>query len=774
MSAGLGHSVRRVEDRRFLTGRGRYTADIDLPGQAHAVLLRSPHAAASIEGIDKSAAQALPGVIAILTGDALLDDGISDLPCLAQLTRRSGDPMFKPPHPALAREAVHHVGAGVAMVVAESAAAAQLGAEAVEVAYTPKPAVACLADIGTGAAAVWADCPDNSCFDFEAGDADAVERAFAAAAHVTALEFSVNRVAPAPMEPRAAIGVWNDAEERFTLYSGCQNPHSLRRVLATRCLGIAESGLRVVSPDLGGGFGMRSDAYAELVLVLWAARKLGRPIKWTGTRSEAFVADNQARDHLTTVELALDRDGSFLALRVKTKVSLGAYLSLGGPTPTILNVGGLAGVYTTPAIHVAVTGYFTNTPSTAPYRGAGRPEASYAIERVIDTAARELGIDRIDLRRRNTIAPTAMPFKTALTFTYDSGEFERNMDSVLALANYESFDEHRTEAARRGALRGFGIANVVERAAAAGEEAAEIRFSSTGSVTLLVGTHSHGQGHETVFRQLLVDRLGLPFESVRFVQGDTDKVAHGFGTFGSRSSGLGSAAIVRAADKIIDKGKRIVAHEFEVAAGDVEFDDGRFTVAGTDMSRDIFEVAARAYQPAVLPPDIEPGLFEHGAYAPLAATYPNGCHACEVEIDPDTGQVRLIGYWVVDDVGTVMNPMLVEGQIHGGVAQGAGQALIEDVAWDAESGQPLTGSFLDYALPRAGDLPAISADINEVPTPMNPLGIKGAGEAGTIGALPCVMNAVCHALAPLGVRAMDMPATPERVWRAIRAAREQP
>ncbi len=770
MKFGLGQSVTRVEDPRLLTGRGRYSDDIVIHGMAHGFVLRSPHAAADIKNIDISAAEKMPGVLEIITGEELLADKIGDLPCLAQFNKRNGDPLFKPPHPALARSAVHHVGDGVAFVVAENRKLAEDAAEAVVVDYEPKTAITNLSEIGPDAPAVWSDCPDNLCFDFEAGNREGADKAFAAADRIASLDFVVNRVAPAAMEPRAAVATYDSDDQRYTLYTGTQAPHTLRRIMATVCLGIPETDLRVVSPDLGGGFGMRSDVYAEWVMVLCAARRIGRPVKWNGTRMEGFVSDNQGRDNRTRVELALNKDGDFLGLRVRTMGALGAYLSLGATSPLMLNIGGLAGVYTTPAIHVEIKAYFSNTPSTAPYRGAGRPEASFAIERVIDLAAREMGIDSAELRRRNTIPSSAMPYKTGLTFTYDCGEFEKNMDTVLANANYSEFEDRRKKAKDRGKLLGFGIANIIERAAAMGEETADIRFDSTGTVTLTVGTHSHGQGHETVFRQLLNDVLGLPFDRVRFVQGDTDKVAHGFGTFGSRSSGLAGAAIQRAAIKLIEKGKRIVAHEFEVAVSDIDFDDGTFRVTGTDLSKDIFDVAKKAYMAATLPRDIEPGFYEHATYSPTGPTFPNGCHACEVEIDPDTGQVALTKYWVTDDVGVIMNPLLVKGQVHGGVAQGVGQILTEDMRWDPETGQPLTGSFLDYGMPRADDLPSIEVTANVVPTPTNPLGIKGAGEAGTVGAMPCVMNAIADALAPIGATPPDMPATPERVWRAISEA----
>jgi carbon-monoxide dehydrogenase large subunit len=770
VKAALGDSIPRIEDARLLTGRGRFTDDIDIPGQTRAILVRSVHAAAHIRGIDTAAAREAPGVIAVFTHADLTADGIGDLPCLAQLKQADGTPMVKPAHPALARDAVHYVGDGLALVIAETLAEAKDAAEQVVVDYDPIPSVTDLtAAVAPDAPAVWPGCPDNICFEHELGDREAVDRAFAAAAHVTSLDFTVNRVSAAPMEPRAAVGVFDTGEDRYTLYCGVQNPHSMRRMLCSRILGIPETQLRVVSPDMGGAFGMRSNAYAEIALVLWAARRVGRPVKWTADRSESFLADDQARHNRTTVELALDREGKFLALRVRTLAALGAYLSMGGPTPAVMNLGSLAGVYTTPALHVSVRGVFMHTQSTSPYRGAGRPEASYAIERVIDTAAREMALDPVELRRRNMIPASAMPYKTGLVFTYDTGDFERAMDLALEAADHAGFGARHKAARGRNKLLGFGLAAVIERAAAMGEETAEIRFDPTGTATLLVGTHSHGQGHETVFRQLLSERLGLALEDIRFVQGDTDVVPHGVGTFGARSSGLAGAAIAQTAAKIIDKGRRIAAHALEAAAADIEFAEGRFTIAGTDRGLDLGEVVRLAYAPASLPAGMEPGLMERSVFAPIAPTFPNGCHACEVEIDPETGAARLTRYAVVDDVGRVMNGMLLEGQIHGAIVQGAGQVLMEDVAWDA-NGQPVTGTFLDYTLPRADTMPSFVVGNNDIPSTNNPLGIKGAGEAGTIGALPCVMNAIVDALAPLGIRAFDMPATPERLWRAIQSA----
>ena len=768
MKEGLGKSVPRVEDDRLLSGRGRYTDDFALRGEARAVVLRSPHPAARISSIDAEAARRMEGVALILTGADIEAAGLGHVSSMVDYKRPDGSPMFKTPRPVLAVGRVRHVGDPVAFIVADTLDQARAAAEAVFVDYEPLPSVSdSLAALERGAPAVWDECPDNISFVFEAGDASAVESAFAGADHVTSLDLVINRISAAPMEPRAAVGDYDPGTNRLTLYCGVQNPHSMRRVLANRYLKVAEGDLRVVSPDMGGAFGMRSSPYPELTLVLHSARLLGRPVRWTIERSEAFVADDQARDNRTRAELALDKDGMFLALRVRTTASLGAYVAMGAAGPVTLNLGGLAGVYITPAIHVRATGVLTNTPSTSAYRGAGRPEASYVIERLIDAAAREIGIDRMELRRRNTIAPSQMPFKTGLTFTYDCGEFERNLDLALEAIDHDGFAARAAESRAAGRLRGFGIANVIERAAALGEETAEIRFDPSGGATLLMGTHSHGQGHETVFRQLLSDKLGLDFEDVRYVQGDTDLVAHGFGTFGSRSSGLGGAAIERAAAKVIDKCRKVVAHAMEADEGDIEFVDGTFLVAGTDRRMSIREVAQRTYVANVLPPGMEPGLHERAAFVPVGATFPNGCHASEVEVDPETGLVRVVRYVVVDDVGNVMNPLLLKGQIHGGLVPGAGQILFEDIVWDPDSGQQLSGSFMDYCMPRASDFPFFEVSSNPVPTSLNPLGIKGAGEAGTVGAMPCVMSAILDALASRGVTHFDMPATPYRVWRAL-------
>jgi carbon-monoxide dehydrogenase large subunit len=627
----------------------------------------------------------------------------------------------------------------------------------------------------SGAPLVWDEAPDNVAFVWQAGKADAVAQAFARAAHVTRLPFVVTRVAAAPLEPRAAVGEYDRRAERYTLHTGIQHPHGLRTLLAERIFRVPQSRLRVITGDVGGSFGMRSGVYPEHVLVLWAARRLGRPVKWTSDRREGFVTDEHGRDNVTTAELALDADGTFLALRVAITLNVGAYFTPRSAGPGSNNVGGVAGVYRTPAIHVQTTGVYSNTTPTGPYRGAGRPEATYAIERVIDLAASELGLDSIALRRRNLIPPSAMPFKTGLVFTYDCGDFPRVLDMGLKLADHSGFEARRAEARARGKLRGIGIANPIEVAGgpytAVNPDTAELRVNADGSVSLFTGSTSMGQGNETAYTQIVSDRLGLPPSQIRVFWGDSDALDAGRGNGGSGALSVGGSAVLRASDKIIEHGRRIAAHLLEAASADVVLRDGRFSVAGTDKGVTFAAVARAAYVPRQLPPGLESGFSETATFMPPAVTFPNGTHVCEVEIDEDTGVLRVVRYTVVDDVGRMVNPMLVKGQIHGGIAQGLGQALFEELAYDSATGQLLAGSFMDYAMPRADDLPTFEVDSHAVPTQMNPLGAKGVGEAGTVGALPALMNAVNHALAPLGVRHLDMPVTPERVWRAIRDAR---
>lgn len=772
----VGQSVRRLEDPRLLQGLGRYSDDVSLPRQAYAVIVRSPHAHALIRGLDGSKARKASGVLAVLTGADIAADGLGHLPTDGTRKRRDGSPAFTTPRPALARERVRHVGDPVALVVAETREQAADAAALVAVDYEALPAVAATAEATRpGAPAVWDEAPDNVAFVWEAGNRDAVARAFEGAAHVTTLDFVVTRVTAAPLEPRAAVGEYDRRTGRYTLHTGVQMPHGVRTLLAEQVFRVPQSHLRVVTGEVGGSFGMRSGVYPELVLVLWAAKRLGRPVKWTSDRREGFVSDEHGRDNVSTAELALDAHGTFLALRVAITLNVGAYLTPRSAGPGTNNVGGVAGVYTTPAIHVQTTGVYTNMTPTGPYRGAGRPEATYAIERVIDVAARELGLDRLALRRRNLIPASAMPFKTGLVFTYDCGDFARGMEMALELADHAGFEKRRVEARRRGKLRGLGIANPVEVAGgpytSVNPDTAELRVNPDGSVSLFAGSTSMGQGNETAFAQIVSDRLGVAPERIQVFWGDSDLLGAGRGNGGSGALTVGGSAVARATDKIVERGRRIAAHLMEAAPEDVVLRDGRFTVAGTDRGVTFAAVARTAYQPRQLPAGLEPGFSETAAFTPPAVTFPNGCHACEVEIDEETGSVRVVRYTVVDDVGRMVNPMLVKGQIHGGVVQGLGQGLFELLAYDAATGQLLAGSFMDYALPRADDVPFFHVDSHEVPTQVNPLGAKGVGEAGTVGALPALLNAVNDALAPLGVRHLDMPVTPERVWRAIRDAR---
>jgi carbon-monoxide dehydrogenase large subunit len=769
----VGQSVRRLEDPRLLQGLGRYSDDVSLPREAHAVLARSPHAHARIRGIDARAALEAPGVLAVLTAAELAADGVGNLPSDRGRKRRDGSPAFPTPRPALLRERVRHVGDPVALVIAETHAQAVDGAERLRVDYEPLPAVAgTVAALRTGAAIVWDEAPGNIAFVAEAGQREAVAAAFAGAAHVTRVDFVVTRVAAAPLEPRAAVGEYDRRSGRYTLHTGIQAPHGTRTLLAD-VLEVPQSQVRVVTGDVGGSFGMRSGLYPEMVLVLWAARRLGRPVKWTSDRHEGFLTDEHGRDNLSTVELALDADGTFLALRVAININVGAYLTQRSAGPGTNNIGGVAGVYTTPAIHHRTTGVFTNTTPTGPYRGAGRPEATYAIERVIDVAARELGLDPIALRRKNLIPSSKMPFKTGLVFTYDSGDFGRGMDLALSLADQPGFEKRRAEARARGKLRGLGIANAIEVAGgpytSLNPDTAEIRVNPDGSVIVFTGSTSMGQGNETAFAQIVSERLGVPPARIQVLWGDSDALGAGRGNGGSGALTVGGSAITRASDKIVERGRRIAARMMEAAPEDVQFRDGRFTVAGTDRGVAFAEVARTAYVPRLLPQGMEPGFSETAAFTPPAVTFPNGCQVCEVEIDPETGVVRIVRHTVIDDVGRMVNPTLVKGQIHGGVVQGLGQALFEDLVYDAQ-GQVITGSFMDYAMPRADDVPFFEVDSHEVPTLVNPLGAKGVGEAGTVGALPALVNAVNDALAPLGVRHLDMPMTPERVWRAIQGA----
>ena len=763
----IGQGVPRFEDPRLVRGGGRYIDDIVYPGMAFGVVLRSPHGHAKILSIKTDTAKAAPGVIEVFTAADWKKAGLGELPSHGGLKRRDGSPMFKSGYPVLAQERVRWVGDPVAFVVAETAAQAADAAEMVEVDYEPLPAVVSTAKaMEPGAAKVWEGCDDNIGFVELIGDKAATDAAFAKAAHIVKHRFVINRVTAAAMEPRGAVGVYLPAEDRYVIHSPVQRAHPYRNEIA-KVMKVPESRVRVICIDVGGSFGMKTPVFNEAPLTMFASKLTGRPVKWISTRTEAFLSDAQARDNVTEAELALDKDGTFLGFRVKTIAAIGAYLQNNMPA-FILNAGTLAGCYRTPAMYVDITGVYTNTNPVRPYRGNGRPEAGYVIERMVDLAANELKIDPAELRRRNYVAPSQMPFKTGLTFTYDCGEFEKNMDLALGLADIKGFKRRRDESRKRGKLRGLGISNTIERAAAGGTEGAEVRFDRNGSVTLFSGSVTAGQGHETVFKQLVCDRLGLHPNEVRYVQGDTDEVFYGEGTGGSRTSTMSSAAFTMATDKVIEKAKAIAAHALKIEAGDVNFAEGVFSSPKTNQTMTIKEVAIDASNPAKLPAAMEPGLFATATYKAGKQNFPNGCHVCELEIDKETGEVEIVRYSVVDDVGTVLNPMLLHGQIHGGVAQGAGQVLMEDIHFDA-SGQLVTASFMDYAMPHAHNLSNIEVESNPVPTKTNPLGTKGAGEAGNVGALPAVANALVDALSEFGVKHIEMPATPERIWRAMQA-----
>jgi len=766
----IGQSVPRTEDPRLLRGTGNYVDDFNQPNQVYAIMVRSPHAHAAIKAIDVVEASGMPGVIAVLTGADYASDGLGSITGPSPYQRRDGSTMFRPPRPALTSDRARHVGQIVAMVVAETVEQAKDAAEAVQIDYDPLP-VNVVTESARKSTAIWGDCPDNESFFYQVGDKEAVDSAVAGAAHVIQQRYVINRITANAMEPRGALAEWDPGTERYTIYTGVQRPYAWRATLSKNLFHVRESQIRFVTGDLGGSFGMKGAIYPEVPLVAWAAKQLDRPVKWRCERSEGFPADDHARDNVSDVTLALDENGKFLAMGVETSAALGAYvafLGMGAPTG---NVGGLAGVYTTPALHVAVSAVMTNTSPTSPYRGAGRPEASYILERTIDIAAGRLGMDPVELRRRNMISPDQMPYKTPLTFKYDCGEFEAVLNKTLRKANYDGFAARRSESEAAGKLRGIGISCTIERAAAAQLETAELRFDPAGDATILIGTTPHGQGHETIYKQIVCGTLGLDPERVRVIEGDTDAVSFGTGTGGSRTATIGSAAVLRAMEKVIDKTKKIAAHTMEVAKEDVTFEEGLFTIAGTDRSMTFLDVAALAFDPFKLPPDIEPTLAELASYSPEVENFPNGCHIVEVEIEPETGEVELSRYSVVDDCGLELNPLLVKGQVHGGIAQGVGQALMENMVYHRDSGQLISGSFMDYSMPRANDLCDYDVGAYPVLTKTNPLGVKGVGEAGTVGALAAVMNAINNALAALGIEHFEMPATPDRVWKAIDEAR---
>ncbi len=772
MKFGVGQAVPRFEDVRLLRGQGRFQDDINLHGQVHAVFLRSPHAHARIRSIDTATAADAPGVLAIYTGKDYAADGLGQPKATMPRKKADGSPLFAPQRPALVSDRVRYVGDPVAMIVAATLNQARDAAELIAIDYEPLPAVTSVAEAAlSDAPRVWDQNPDNISHLFERGDKRKADEAFARAYHIVRRRYVISRVHAQYMEPRGLIGAYDSGQDRYTLYANVNYPHRVRNMLANQVFKVPESKVRVVTHDVGGGFGTKGWHYVEDRLTLWASRKLDRPVKWACERSEVLLADEHARDNIGEIELALDKDGTILGLRLDMLANIGAYIASDRQLLTPFGmIGTVVGVYRIPAAYVAIRAVLSNTSPTAPYRGAGRPEASYLIERAIEAAADEIGIDAIELRRRNTIPADAMPYQTALGPHYDCGDFAKNLTMALEAADYAGLAPRREQAKARGRLRGVGVANVIEQAAGPVPEYAEIRFNPSGTVIVLLGTKSHGQGHDTAFKQILNQQLGIDPADVQYIDGDTDTVAFGMGSNGSRSMVSGGSALVRASDKVIEKGRKIAAHLLEAAEADIAFAEGTFTVAGTDRVIALKEVAKAAFQPARLPPGLEPGLYENATYLP-SETYPNSCHVAEVEIDPDTGTVALVKYLVVDDVGTVINPLTLKGQIHGGVAQGVGQILMEQVAYEPGSGQLLSASFMDYAMPRADTLCDMEVISNPVPTTTNPLGAKGAGEAGCVGALPAVMIAVMDALRAEGVRELDMPATSERVWRALRQAR---
>lgn len=772
----IGKAIPREEDLRLLQGRGRYTDDVNALQQAHAYVMRSPMAHADIRSIDTIIASSAPGVLAVLIGKDLEARGLGTLKPAVPGKRSDGSPGFVCTQPLLAQGRVRYAGEAIAFVVAETVDQAKDAAELIEVEFDALPVVASVDDaLAPDAYALWEDNPGNEAYTMEKGDAVATEAALSDAAHVIKHRVCVNRITGNPMENRGCIAYYDSYEDRYTLRATVQSVHGIRQQIAGQIFGIPQTQLRVICDNMGGGFGTRGGCHPEYSLALWASEVIGRPVKWIGERTEGIMTDEQARGGLVDCELALDADLKFLGLRTHTKVPIGAYFGNDRNLRTATGgLGGLAGVYGIPAIYAKVTGGLTNMIGNAQYRGGAKPEPVYVLEVMVDVAARELGIDPIELRRRNTVGPDQMPFTTCFGDIYDCGDFVRNFEDCLKAGDYDDIDKRRADSTSRGKILGVGSSNSVTGVASTNFEHVEIRFDPSGNITLLCGAMDHGQGHGTTFKQVLADSLGINTDKVQYRFGDTDKVAHGIGTFNARCAVFVSAAVVNAAEKIIEKGKRIAAHVLEAADDDIEYGDGTFTVAGTDKTISLEEVAKTAFQKPKLPADIEPGLYEHGEFGMgqgQMPTYPNGVHLAEIEIDADTGKVELVRYTAVDDAGTILNPMLFDGQVHGGIVQGAGQILMEDIHYDSESGQLLTGSFMDYCMPRADDFCTFDIAANEVPTARNPLGVKGVGEAGTVGAMPAVMNAINDALHRVGAPAIEMPATQEKVWRALQAAK---
>jgi len=766
---GVAQPVRRVEDPRLLKGAGRYTDDIVLPGMLFGIVLRSPHAAATIGAIDTTAAAALPGVRAVYTAADLNAAGIGGLPCAAPVQNRDGSAMAAPPHPVLADGAVRHVGDPVAFVVAETPQQARDAADAISVDYDVLPSTTDLASaMDSDVAQVWSEAPGNIAFDWEIGDKAATDAQFAKAAHVTSLTVVNNRIVVSSIEARAAVADYDAATGRWTLYANTQGGWLVKNLIGP-VFDVEPDRFRVVTPDVGGGFGMKLFLYAEHVLTCFASRHLGQPVKWASDRAEAFLCDTQGRDNLTLGEIAMDADGKFLALRTRNVSNMGAYLSTFAPyIPTYAGTGVLASIYGFKAIYANVLGVFTNTVPVDAYRGAGRPEANYLVERLVDAAAREMGIDRVELRRRNMVPPSAMPHATPVGKTYDSGDFQVVLDAALAKTDYAGFEARRSASARAGKRRGIGLAYYLEATGGDATERAEIRFAADGFVDVYVGTQSTGQGHETAYVQLTANQLGIDGDKIRIRQGDTDTIPVGGGTGGARSLYSEGQAILLTADSVIAKGKLAAADTLEAAVADIAFTDGRFSIVGTDRGIDIVELAAIQRRKAA--DGQSANTLDAAEIAPIEHhTFPNGCHIAEVEIDPETGALALVRYVVCDDFGKTVNPLIVRGQVAGGVAQGYGQAILENTVYDRDSGQLLSGAFMDYALPRATEFPDIEIDLLEIPCASNPLGVKGAGEAGAVGSPPALMNAIIDALRVDGVTQIDMPATPERIWRAIHA-----
>ncbi|HJU18819.1 MAG TPA: xanthine dehydrogenase family protein molybdopterin-binding subunit [Stellaceae bacterium] len=769
MQFGIGQPVTRVEDPRFLTGRGCFVADIERSRQAYAVFLFSPHAHARIRKVDTAEAAAMPDVLAVLTGADWARDGLGTLDPEVMPEDMGGPKGFRTQRPPLARERVRYVGERVAVVIALSEAAARDAAERIAVDYEVLPAVVdAAAAIRPEAPLVHDGAPGNVSFALRMGDAEAAA-AFANAAHITRLGLHNQRVSAVTMEPRGAIGEYDPGTGRYTLWTSTQNVHGVRQILAHRLLHVPESRIRVIARDVGGGFGMKAEVYPEEAVVLWAARRVERPIKWIPGRAEAFLGDHQGRDQRVEAELALARDGRFLALRWRAMHNAGAYLEGAGAVPILFSLKLASTAYDIPAVAVESRLVFTHTAPTVPYRGSGRPEAVYIMERLVDRAAHELAIDPAELRRKNLLRPDAFPHRTPTGWTYDSGDYRAALDKCQALADWSGYEARRRASAERGRRRGRSLVYYVDNTGIFNERM-ELRFDPDGAVTIVAGTLSHGQGHETSYAQMVCDWLGIEMDRIRLTQADTDAVAIGRGTYASRSMMIGGSALRAAADEVIERGRHLAAHFLEADAADITFADGAFTIAGTDRAMSLIEVARRSFTPVGLPSEFGVGLQGAGGFSPGEPSFPNGCHICEVEIDPQTGAVALDRYAAVDDLGRVVNPLLAQGQIRGGIAQGAGQALGEAIVYEAESGQMLTGSLMDYAVPRADDLPAIAVGFSPVPSPSNPLGIKGVGEGGAVAATPTVINAILDALAPLGVADLPMPATPERVWQAIRAA----